>query len=127
MEECSAPPPLTRKLTPMSNLLENALATTSTPEKEDLVYFPVEVDLERLRDWKETLSSSQEGQSDTKQGSLPKGALVNVNKTEIAVFRYGDSVLATKERCPHAGGPLHLGDIEMLPDRSLCVRCPWHK
>ena len=24
------------------------------------------------------------------------------------------------------GGPLHLGDIEVLPDRSLCVRCPWH-
>ena len=24
------------------------------------------------------------------------------------------------------GGPLHLGDIESLPDRSLCVRCPWH-
>ena len=26
----------------------------------------------------------------------------------------------------HPGGPLHVGDIEMLPDRSLCVRCPWH-
>ena len=20
-----------------------------------------------------------------------------------------------------------MGDIEVLPDRSLCVRCPWHK
>lgn len=26
-----------------------------------------------------------------------------------------------------AGGPLHLGDIEVLPDLSLCLRCPWHK
>ena len=34
---------------------------------------------------------------------------------------------ATSEKCPHAGGPLHLGDIEVLPDKSLCVRCPWHK
>ena len=34
---------------------------------------------------------------------------------------------ATASRCPHAGGPLHLGDIEVLPDRSLCVRCPWHR
>lgn len=24
------------------------------------------------------------------------------------------------------GGPLHLGDIETLPDMSVCVRCPWH-
>ena len=24
------------------------------------------------------------------------------------------------------GGPLHLGDIETLPDLSLCVKCPWH-
>lgn len=24
------------------------------------------------------------------------------------------------------GGPLHLGDIEDMPDKSLCVRCPWH-
>ena len=24
------------------------------------------------------------------------------------------------------GGPLHVGDIETLPDASLCVRCPWH-
>ena len=25
-----------------------------------------------------------------------------------------------------AGGPLHVGDIESLPDGGLCVRCPWH-
>ena len=56
-----------------------------------------------------------------------KAALVSVNNTSMAVFRYGDSVVATSARCPHAGGPLHLGDIEMLPDKSICVRCPWHK
>ena len=36
-------------------------------------------------------------------------------------------ISATSSRCPHAGGPLHQGNIEVLPDRSLCVRCPWHK
>ena len=34
---------------------------------------------------------------------------------------------ATSDKCPHAGGPIHLGDIEMMPDKSLCVRCPWHR
>ena len=36
-------------------------------------------------------------------------------------------MLATDSHCPHAGGPLHLGDIEVLPDRSLCLRCPSHR
>jgi len=127
VEELFSPPPLKRKLTPMSDLLDTSLDTPSAPEKEDLVYFPVEVDLERLRDWKEALSSDQEQHSRIEQESLQKGAVVNVNNTDVAVFKYGDSLLATNEKCPHAGGPLHLGDIEMLPDRSLCVRCPWHK
>ena len=58
------------------------------------------------------------------------------------MFRHGESVLATSAQCPHAGGPLHLGDIEVkryihqrrlkpvlqvLPDRSVCLSCPWHK
>lgn len=26
------------------------------------------------------------------------------------------------------GGPLHLGDIEVVPDtNTVCVICPWHK
>lgn len=56
------------------------------------------------------------------------GTKVSANKLDIALFRlHTDEVFAVQEKCPHAGGPLHLGDIEMLPDKSLCVRCPWHK
>ena len=32
---------------------------------------------------------------------------------QVAIFRHGQSVLATSAKCPHAGGPLHLGDIEV--------------
>ncbi|PIK46547.1 putative Rieske domain-containing protein-like [Apostichopus japonicus] len=57
---------------------------------------------------------------------LKTGRAVKVNGEEVALFRLGEEVFAVKEKCPHQGGPLHLGDIEVLPDRSLCVRCPWH-
>ena len=90
--------------------------------EKDLVYFPVEVKIDELKDWEAALAT---GERDDK--SKPKGALVSVNNTSIAIFKYGDSVVATSAKCPHAGGPLHLGDIEMLPDKSLCVKCPWHK
>ena len=90
----------------------------SQEEDPELVYFPVDVDVSRLRDWRQGKAEDQSGQ---------KGELVTVNNTEVAVFRFGDEVLATQARCPHAGGPLHLGDIEVLPDKSLCVKCPWHK
>ena len=58
------------------------------------------------------------------------GLLVTANETEIALFRFGiDTVYAINRRCPHKGGPLHLGDIEDLgKERTrLCVVCPWHK
>ena len=86
---------------------------------EDYVYMPVEVDLAKLRDWKD--------QNKETSDNAKKGELVSVNNTDVAVFKFGDKVLATQARCPHAGGPLHLGDIEVLPDMSLCVKCPWHK
>ena len=85
---------------------------------QDLVYFPVDLDMSNLHDWKETRDRVHDQK---------KGEMVTVNNTDVAVFRYGDQVLATQARCPHAGGPLHLGDIEVLPDMSLCVKCPWHK
>jgi len=90
----------------------------SDSEDSDLVYFPVDVDINNLKDWKNPDTMEDEGK---------KGDLVHVNNTDVAVFKYGDKILATQARCPHAGGPLHLGDIEVLPDKSLCVRCPWHK
>ena len=93
-------------------------------EDEDLVYLDVDVDLAKMRDWREKV---EDRAGDDDQEEQSRGELVTVNNTEIAVFRFGDNVLATQARCPHAGGPLHLGDIEVLPDRSVCVRCPWHR
>ena len=81
----------------------------------DLIFLPVSLEVGRLRDWSE------------EEGAGEKGALVEVNGRQVAVFRHGEALLATEARCPHAGGPLHLGDIEVLPDRSLCLRCPWHR
>ena len=89
-------------------------------EDSDLIYLPVDVDVSRLRDWK----SPENNHGDH---NMKKGELVTVNNTEVAVFKYGEDVLATQAKCPHAGGPLNLGDIEVLPDKSLCVKCPWHK
>ena len=132
--DCVRPPTLVtpeqRTLTPRESLIarkatslespftpRQAEQTLSTEEEDpDLVYFPVNLDISELHDWKQ-------GWEDHGQ----KGELVRVNNTEVAVFRYGEEVVATQARCPHAGGPLHLGDIEVLPDKSLCVKCPWHK
>jgi len=56
------------------------------------------------------------------------GQVVKLNKKEIAIFRYGQSVFAIDEKCPHVGGPLHLGDIEKVDtNNTFCVICPWHK
>ena len=100
------------------------------PTKER-VFFPVEVDTDKLLDWKEKLSlkPSENLKMEEEQQSnneLQSGTLVNVNNTEIALFKYGETIIATESKCPHAGGPLHLGELEVLPDKSLCVRCPWH-
>ena len=91
------------------------------------VYFPANVDMESLVDWKQRTEENNNHMMDDMTTSRDKAALVNINNKEVAVFRYGQEVIATSSRCPHAGGPLHQGDIEVLPDRSLCVRCPWHK
>lgn len=112
------------RLTPLYQTREKRVVEqerrSSSPR---LVYFPVDLDLEELRDWEE-----QGKENDSEEAVVGKrGALVKVNNTDVAVFKYGEEVIATSDRCPHAGGPLHMGDIEVLPDKSLCVRCPWHK
>jgi len=139
ISEETPPPSLTRNLTPMSNLLESLLKDTPIKERgEGPVFFPVEVDTDKLLDWKEKLSLNPSSSDDEnlKRGTdedeennneLERATLVNVNNTDIALFKYGETIIATESKCPHAGGPLHLADIEILPDKSLCVRCPWHK
>jgi len=53
------------------------------------------------------------------------GAATTVNLQPLALFRVRSNVYAIQQRCPHAGGPLEVGDIEELGG-SPCVRCPYH-
>jgi len=58
---------------------------------------------------------------------IPNGSKksVEVQGRSICVFHVNGNVYALDERCYHAGGPLHLGDIEDFGGQQ-CVRCPWH-
>ncbi|CAH1785925.1 unnamed protein product [Owenia fusiformis] len=96
----------------------------------DKIYFPVEdLRFEDLYDWSDAVQKCKVTTKKVKglqrQDSCT-GAIVKANDTEVALFRFKDAVFAVNEKCPHLGGPLHLGDIEVLPDLSLCVKCPWH-
>merc|ERR1711892_224737 len=130
-----SPPPLT----PTAGVeMDNNNVKFGGMEEENekqFVFFPVDVEVDSLLDWKVAAkekgsnnnNNNNDNNNDIDMGSQKKSALVKVNNTEVAVFKYGEEILATTSKCPHAGGPLHLGDIEVLPDKSLCVRCPWHK
>ncbi|XP_069608063.1 Rieske domain-containing protein [Ranitomeya imitator] len=49
-----------------------------------------------------------------------------VNDREIVLFHHLGYFHALDLRCYHAGGPLHLGEIEDINGQA-CVVCPWHK
>ena len=109
--DCVRPPTLVtpeqRTLTPRESLIarkatslespftpRQAEQTLSTEEEDpDLVYFPVNLDISELHDWKQ-------GWEDHGQ----KGELVRVNNTEVAVFRYGEEVVATRRGAPAPRG-----------------------
>ncbi|KAK6191953.1 hypothetical protein SNE40_003521 [Patella caerulea] len=99
---------------------------------QDLLYLPVQnVLFNDLFDWTDVKQKCQQttaviNTKGLKATSNKSGSLVECNEEQIALFRHGQKVYAVKEKCPHAGGPLHLGDIEELADGSLCVKCPWH-
>ncbi|XP_071478791.1 Rieske domain-containing protein-like [Diadema antillarum] len=101
-------------------------------ESNGVLYFRVEtVKFEELYDWsnpeQKWKSHQVSGRQLRRSNSMPTGSLVSLNEDNIALFRYGELLFAVGEKCPHLGGPLHLGDIEVLPDMSICVKCPWHK
>ncbi|XP_067124732.1 3-phenylpropionate/cinnamic acid dioxygenase ferredoxin subunit-like [Centruroides vittatus] len=86
-----------------------------------MLRFPVNgLKKEDLYDW----SLKSENYRITRQKK--NNQLVEVNGIDIALFRYGERIFAIKEYCPHQGGPLHLGEIEELPDGEPCIKCPWH-
>ncbi|KAM4809366.1 Rieske domain-containing protein isoform 2-T2 [Rhinophrynus dorsalis] len=55
-----------------------------------------------------------------------KRVRTTVNDREIVIFYHDGNFHALDLRCYHAGGPLHLGDIEDINGQT-CVICPWHK
>ena len=86
----SAPP----ALAPMAQLLQNS--RLKREEDSGLVYFPVEVDLETLVDWKE-VTRDQDREENNNYETHRKAALVNVNNKDVAVFKYGDDVIGECE------------------------------
>lgn len=43
------------------------------------------------------------------------------------LLRVGEELLFVDNRCPHRGGPLHLGALCEGKAGQLGVRCPWHQ
>ncbi|XP_053887303.1 Rieske domain-containing protein isoform X2 [Malaclemys terrapin pileata] len=50
----------------------------------------------------------------------------SVHDREVVVFYHEGKFYAMDRRCYHAGGPLHLGEIEDINGQP-CIICPWHK
>lgn len=70
---------------------------------------------------------------------IPPGErkIVDVEGRSIGVFNLGDEFVALRNRCPHQGGPLCLGDrfgflAARVPGEyryerpGEFIRCPWH-
>ncbi|XP_066913233.1 uncharacterized protein [Clytia hemisphaerica] len=94
-----------------------------TATKKNLFFEVENLKFEDLYDFSQTPEESNSFALKPKTGSVAK-----VNNTKIALFRYGEVVHAIDEKCPHLGGPLHMGDIENIGEASLlCVVCPWHR
>ncbi|XP_053159831.1 Rieske domain-containing protein isoform X1 [Hemicordylus capensis] len=51
---------------------------------------------------------------------------VTVHGREVLVLYHDGRFYAMDCRCYHAGGPLHLGEIEDINGQP-CIICPWHK
>jgi nitrite reductase/ring-hydroxylating ferredoxin subunit/uncharacterized membrane protein len=48
--------------------------------------------------------------------------LVHAGEYAILLHSHAGTIHALADRCTHAGGPLHEGEV----DHDLCVTCPWH-
>ncbi|XP_061167888.1 Rieske domain-containing protein-like [Saccostrea echinata] len=101
-------------------------------QDDQKIYLPLDISFHELYDWSkpeekyQCMQRTVQLRPGLKRQNSKTGTLVSCNEQQIAIFRYHNKVYAIKEKCPHLGGPLHLGDIEELPGNSLCVRCPWH-
>jgi nitrite reductase/ring-hydroxylating ferredoxin subunit len=46
---------------------------------------------------------------------------ITVHGVPVAIWRVGEEFFALEDRCPHAGYPLHAGELD-----GCVVRCPLH-
>lgn len=61
-------------------------------------------------------------------GELPDGQPTtrNIGDVQLFVLRRNGQVHVLVDRCSHASGPLHEGDLSTEGGR-LCISCPWHR
>ncbi|MGH9751132.1 MAG: Rieske (2Fe-2S) protein [Candidatus Polarisedimenticolia bacterium] len=54
---------------------------------------------------------------------IPEGAAraVEAGGTAFALYNVGGRIYATRNTCPHRGGPLGEGDLD-----AAVITCPWH-
>jgi nitrite reductase/ring-hydroxylating ferredoxin subunit/uncharacterized membrane protein len=59
-----------------------------------------------------------------READLAEGTsqLANAAGYGVLLYKRSGTVHAIGDRCTHAGGPLHEGEV----DEDLCVTCPWH-
>ncbi len=72
-----------------------------------------QVFLEKPEDWVDALDAA------TLEEGSPTAA---TGGARVMLYRQGSEIYAISDVCPHAGGPLHEGEV----DDDLCVTCPWH-
>ena len=54
-----------------------------------------------------------------------EGTFVDIDGRELAVFLHEGQPRAMDNLCPHAGGSMASGYVEMHGDQA-CAVCPWH-
>ena len=61
-------------------------------------------------------------------GELPEGRVKTVmaGTAALALTNIDGTLTAMENRCPHQGGPLGEGSIEVGGDGQCWLRCPWH-
>ncbi|KAJ3268303.1 hypothetical protein HDV01_003192 [Terramyces sp. JEL0728] len=64
---------------------------------------------------------------------IEQRALVTTDKHSLVVYRHGDEYFCMESTCPHSGGPLYKGPVEIqdIEDTAGCKKelhliCPWH-
>ena len=61
-------------------------------------------------------------------GELPDGRVktATAGTKTVALVHFQDQWAAMDNRCPHQGGPLGEGSIEVGVEGACWLRCPWH-